>query len=91
MAASRSYQRPVGLYVMNPDGSDVLRLTNDSNNDSDAVWSPDTTMIPFVSQATEDSSDIHVVHTDGSEYFCPRDHADLRDHIHASVVWVTPS
>ena len=28
---------------------------------------------------------------DGSEYFYPRDCANLRDHIHASVVWITPS
>jgi len=30
------------IYVMNPDGTDVVRLTENSSDDSDPAWSPVT-------------------------------------------------
>ena len=53
------------IYVMNPDGSQQTNLTNDPDNDSDAVWSPDGTKIAFVSRR-DDNSEIYVMDADGS-------------------------
>jgi Tol biopolymer transport system component len=53
------------IYVMNADGSDVTRLTNDASRDSDPSWSPDGEKITF--QTTRDgNNEIYVMNADGS-------------------------
>ena len=51
------------IYVMNPDGSNVTRLTNNFWA-SDPVWSPDGREIAFTSGAPD--SEIYVMNADGS-------------------------
>jgi Tol biopolymer transport system component len=53
------------IYVMNPDGSQPINLTNSPDDDSNPVWSPDGTRIAFVS-SRDDNSEIYVMGADGS-------------------------
>lgn len=45
------------VYVMNPDGSGQIRLTNTLGNDDSPTWSPDGTKIVFRSERERDSFD----------------------------------
>ena len=65
------------IWTMNGDGSNQIRLTNNSNHDNTMAWSPDQTMITFVRYdqvATADSDlnaetpvyQIYTMQTDGS-------------------------
>ncbi len=60
------------IYVMNPDGSGMTRLTNDPANDMTPAWSPDGTRIAFSSDRnskTDDPQkgfDLYVMNADGS-------------------------
>lgn len=54
------------IYVMNPDGSDQQRLTNNAALDDLPAWSPDGTRIAFTSRR-KGSSDIFVMNGDGTE------------------------
>lgn len=53
------------VYVMNPDGSDEVNLTNDPGEDFDPDWSPDGKRIAFVSDRTGPAR-IYVMDADGS-------------------------
>ena len=53
------------IYVMNVDGTGLLRLTNDAGRDTDPAWSPDGKRIAFASDRAG-SSDIYVMNADGS-------------------------
>src|ERR1041384_839244 len=53
------------IYVMNPDGSGQLRLTNDPGEDTQPAWSPDGTQIAFVSNRAG-TNDIYIMNADGS-------------------------
>jgi hypothetical protein len=53
------------IYVMNDDGSDVTRLTNNAARDSDPSWSPDGEKITFGSQR-DGNPEIYVMNADGS-------------------------
>ncbi len=53
------------IYVMLAGGTNPTRLTNNSANDYDPVWSPDGTKIAFVS-ARDGDSEIFVMNADGS-------------------------
>jgi Tol biopolymer transport system component len=55
-----------GLYVMNPDGSSVRRLTT-GRVDTDAVWSPDGSQIAFVRGFSNERAGIHVMDADGTD------------------------
>jgi Tol biopolymer transport system component len=55
------------LYVMNADGSHVVRLTNTSGIDEDfPVWSFDRTKIAFVSNRDSANYEIHTMNANGS-------------------------
>lgn len=54
------------IAVMNPDGSDVRRLTTAEGQDRGASWSPDGREIAFWSERDEDKREIYVVSADGS-------------------------
>ena len=55
---------PGGIYVMNPDGSDLRRLTSDPGDDQ-AAWSPDGSEIAFV-RSRQGNEDIYVMRSDGT-------------------------
>lgn len=54
------------IYVMNADGSDMTRLTDDPANDVGPNWSPDARRIAFASNRAG-NFDIYVMNADGSE------------------------
>ncbi len=53
------------IYMMNEDGSDPRRLTNNSSMDTAPTWSPDGSKIAFVSNR-DGSNEIYVMDSDGS-------------------------
>jgi Tol biopolymer transport system component len=53
------------IYVVNVDGTGLLRLTDDAGLDVDPAWSPDGKRIAFASDRAG-SSDIYVMDADGS-------------------------
>jgi Tol biopolymer transport system component len=59
------YANEDDVYVMNADGSDVTRLTDDPAADFDPVWSPDGTMIAFRTHRDGDE-EVYVMNADGS-------------------------
>ncbi|CAN5222413.1 hypothetical protein BH24ACT1_BH24ACT1_06940 [soil metagenome] len=55
------------IYRMNPDGSDVVRLTNLFSNEVFPAWSPDGTKITYSSDVAEIGNlDVYVMNNDGS-------------------------
>ena len=53
------------IYVMNADGSDLARLTDNSADDSSFAWSTDGTRIAFASNR-DGNYEIYVMNADGS-------------------------
>jgi Tol biopolymer transport system component len=53
------------IYVMNPDGTDVTRLTHNPGYDALPAWSPDGKEIAFVSNR-DGNNEIYVMKADGS-------------------------
>ena len=53
------------IYVMNTDGTGVLRLTNNQGSDQRPAWSPDGSLIAFDSDRTGETQ-IFVMDSDGS-------------------------
>lgn len=53
------------IYLIQPDGTGLTRLTEHESVDTDATWSPDGTMVAFRSRR-DGSSDIFVMAGDGS-------------------------
>lgn len=54
------------IYVMNSDGSDQRRLTDQGENDHDPSWSPDGRRIVFMSRR-DGNPEIYVMNADGSD------------------------
>ena len=55
-----------GIYVMNADGTEPVRLSNDSDGDNTPCWSPDGQKIAFTS-IVDWNWDVYVVNADGTE------------------------
>ncbi len=53
------------IYVMNPDGSNQTRLTNNPARDNEPTWSPDGAKIAFVTDR-DANAEIYVMNADGS-------------------------
>ena len=53
------------IYVMNPDGSDVTRVTNSPGGNLDPVWAPDGKRIAFASFRTG-RSEVFAINVDGT-------------------------
>ena len=54
------------IYVMNPDGTNQTRLTNYTNHDMQAAWSPNGSKILFSSYRDGTGGDIYTMNADGS-------------------------
>ena len=56
------------IYVMNADGSNPIRLTNQPADDFAPGWSPDGTKIVFVSDRDQEAgiTDLYIMNADGS-------------------------
>ncbi len=52
------------IYVMNPDGGGLVRLTNDPAEDLQPSWSPDGSKLAFVSNR-DGNKEIYVINADG--------------------------
>jgi Tol biopolymer transport system component len=63
------------IYVMNADGTNVIRLTNDQARDSQPSWSPDGKRIAFA-RRDSGTSDIYVMNVDGSGLTRLTDHPE---------------
>ncbi len=64
---SLPWDRNTEIYVMNSDGSNQTRLTNNSAFDRDPQWSPDGEKIVFTSDMSpSDFVDIYTMNPDGS-------------------------
>ncbi len=54
------------IYVMNADGTDLARLTNNDANDVQPSWSPDGQKIAFDSYGYKIPAEIYTMNSDGS-------------------------
>src|SRR5215216_5632026 len=60
------------VYSMKPDGSDIVRITNDPQIDANPVWSPDHSQLAHVSyvegegELKTERSKIFIINADGT-------------------------
>jgi Tol biopolymer transport system component len=67
IAFSSGSQSSSDVYVANPDGSGVRRLTNGRAHEFDPSWSPDGRKIAYRRETATGAPDIYVMNADGSE------------------------
>ena len=63
IAFGMSYQNTYQIYVMNPDGSNLNRVTNDPYQAHDVTWAPDSRRVAYSSY---NDGQIHVINIDGT-------------------------
>ena len=61
----RDYANLYEIYVMNADGTNQTRLTNNTVNDYNRSWSPDGTKLPFTS-VRDGQYEVYVMNADGT-------------------------
>src|SRR5688572_15258845 len=54
------------IYVMNPDGTNQVRITNSPGVDDHAKWSPDGAKLAFVSERSGGGFGICLINADGT-------------------------
>ena len=54
------------IYVMNVDGTNPIRLTNNDASDYQPIWSPDGKMILFTSER-DGNEEVYMMNVDGSD------------------------
>jgi hypothetical protein len=65
IAFESSRDGPLHIYLMDPDGSNIVQLTDGPGADTNAAWSPDGQRIAFTNTSGLDI-DIYVVDADGA-------------------------
>jgi Tol biopolymer transport system component len=65
IAFTSNQDRNLEIYVMNPDGSGVTRITNNAADDRNPAWSMDGTKIAFDSNR-DGNTEIYVMNSDGT-------------------------
>lgn len=63
-----AFSRVGEIFVMNPDGTQVTNLSNNTSNDRAPSWSPDGTRMVFISDRAGDD-EIFVMNADGTNQF----------------------
>lgn len=54
------------LYTVNPDGTNLIQLTDNTISDSTPAWSPDGSKIAFFSTRDDASGEIYTMNSDGT-------------------------
>ncbi len=62
------------IYIMNANGSELKKLTNNPADDHSPVWSPDGKKIAFKSSYAEGEANIYIMNADGSRLTKPTDY-----------------
>jgi Tol biopolymer transport system component len=75
-----------GLYVMNPDGTGIGRLSSEAI-DTDPAWSPDGSRIAFVRGFSDERAGIYVMKADGTEVRRITDAGSLVDGSDVGPAW----
>ena len=57
---------PLHLYLMDPDGGNQRRLTDNDLLEAAPAWSPDGSQIAFFAGETADATNVYVVNADGT-------------------------
>jgi TolB protein len=66
------------IFIVKPDGSDLIDLTNSSNDDAAPAWSPDGTKLAFFSLRSQ-FRELYVMNRDGSDVHQLSDAAQSSD------------
>ncbi len=64
------------IYVMNADGTNIVRLTDDPAPDRLPAWSPDGQWVAFMSFVNKTGWDIYIVNTNGGDKIRVTTHPD---------------